>query len=363
MRRRRTRAGSCGEFVIRGPQPGHPFQVAITTLIDQALGVFDPDANLKGLGGHRHTRLRQSGQGIARAVTHREDHRGTGQTPARGRQGLNPGRARIGQLQSIQARLPMKAHSILFKSSTHVGKDPMKPVCPDMGSAVIGNLFRSSARNPFFQDRHFKRVIDPGVDLAIRVGPRAAFAKKKIGFRVQFARAQKASQGATSLAQRRTPVQEIDLHPGLRKSPGRKNPRRPRADHRHASTRKTRMGRHHNGSSGRLPDCVAGAKCTAKTATRILLGVGIQYQIHMNDEMRLPPPLSGIQGFAPESKPPNRLDLKTRPLGCSRAQNRLIFFEPELEVQHPKASRTGVGLAHGDWLLVAKSWNPSQALA
>ena len=52
MRRRRPRTGSCGELVIGCPQPGNPFQVAIATLIDQALGVLDPDAKLKGLGRH-----------------------------------------------------------------------------------------------------------------------------------------------------------------------------------------------------------------------------------------------------------------------------------------------------------------------
>jgi len=108
---------------------------------------------------------------------------------------------------------------------------------------------------------------------------------------------------------------------------------------------------------------MTGAKGTAKPASGILLGVGIEHEIHMNNKMGLPTAFSCIERFASESKSPNRLDVKARPLRGSFAQDGLVLFEPELDIQHPKTSRTGFGLAHLDWLLVAKSRNPSQALA
>jgi hypothetical protein len=97
----------------------------------------------------------------------------------------------------------------------------MEPIRSDMGPRVEGDLGIGARRDERLQDRGFERVLRPGIELAVRIGSRAAFAKEQIRLRIEIARARETRDSATSSSQIGTAIDQVDTDSVARERPCR----------------------------------------------------------------------------------------------------------------------------------------------
>ena len=179
--------------------------------IDQALGVFDPQAHREGFGLHRYAQAVQPDEGVPGAVTHGQDHLAGPNPLAIGQQ--HPAHGMVGRIQ-IQSFHPLlKTHlapqgfNAGPEAAHHRGQLEGADVGPVAGEDFGGG---AGGHQLFEHLAHVSgRLADLAIELAIGKRPGAPLAELGIGFALEGPFAPPEAKGVgCALLHRLAPLQQ-----------------------------------------------------------------------------------------------------------------------------------------------------------
>ena len=200
--------------------------------IDQRLRVLDAHPQLERLRLDGQSLRGERAPGVARAVTGREQQRVAGDLSARGLERHHARGDAAREPQRVDARAPVEANARGGELGAQPRQDPMQPVGADVCARVVEHVFGGAAAHQHFEDGQLERVLDARVELAVGVGPGAAFAEQEVALGIRHAGALERREIPPALAQLGAPVAELDGDPVARERQRGEEPRRACAQHR-----------------------------------------------------------------------------------------------------------------------------------